>query len=540
MTTSQFITDKRGFYPTPSSLINKMVSKIQGQPENALEPSAGKGDIVEYLTHDFRYSRSSIRDVSAIEIDPDLQATLRGKGYKVIDSDFLAFSGPDKFDLIIANPPFDTGDLHLLKAIDIMYRGEIVFLLNAETIKNPYTNTRKELIKRLVDLDADIEYIQGAFKNAERPTGVEIALVYINIKRNVEDDLFQGATDKTDDEAPDLERKHEISTGRTVEELVAEYNETIKIGTDTIIGYYRNFKKIGGYIGLNCEADKNAYRSGDMTSRMQKDLNDLLKQVRTVFWRKTLDIREVRDRLTTKKANEFEDQLKQHCDMDFTERNIRAFVLNIIGGYEKTLTEAVLEIFELFTKRHCYSDGLYDDNIHYFNGWKTNNAFKVRKKVIIPIYAGYSGGPFTDSWDGKWKLAYDARNVLRDIDTVMNYFDGMEGYYHSMNDAIESAFSRGQSRNIHSTYFTITTYKKGTIHLTFNSEDILRRFNVVACKGKEWLPHDYGRTAYDDLPQDKQDIVESFEGKKSYSDNLNAPLLGSLNVLSIADMSKAV
>ena len=39
------------------------------------------------------------------------------------------------------NPPFSEGDKHLLKAINIMKNGgQIVCILNAETIKNPYSN----------------------------------------------------------------------------------------------------------------------------------------------------------------------------------------------------------------------------------------------------------------------------------------------------------------------------------------------------------------------------------------------------------------
>lgn len=168
------------FYPTPTKLINKMLSKIKGDPCNILEPSAGKGDIVEKWK-----DRNRRGNISAIENNKDLRATLRGKGIKVIDSDFLSYSGPDKFDLIIANPPFDDGDKHLLKAIDIMFRGEIIFLVNAETIKNPYSNIRKDLARKLKELNADIEYIYSAFMDAERKSNVEIALVYINIERTV-------------------------------------------------------------------------------------------------------------------------------------------------------------------------------------------------------------------------------------------------------------------------------------------------------------------------------------------------------------------
>ena len=55
--------------------------------------------------------------------------------------------------------------------------GKIACILNAETIRNPYTNERKELLQKLDALDAKITYKQNAFQNAARRSGVEIALV---------------------------------------------------------------------------------------------------------------------------------------------------------------------------------------------------------------------------------------------------------------------------------------------------------------------------------------------------------------------------
>jgi len=95
-------------YPTPKRLIRKMLDKVQkGSFVNVLDPSAGRGGIIEFLKERSRYSHSrNFSNISAIEIDEEFQATLRGKGIKVIDSNFLTYAGPDKFDLIIANPPF--------------------------------------------------------------------------------------------------------------------------------------------------------------------------------------------------------------------------------------------------------------------------------------------------------------------------------------------------------------------------------------------------------------------------------------------------
>ncbi len=38
------------------------------------------------------------------------------------------------------------------------------------------------------------------------------------------------------------------------------------------------------------------------------------------------------------------------------------------------------------------------------------------------------------------------------------------------------------------TYFKIRIHKKGTGHLHFKDVDLLRRFNLLACQSKSWLP----------------------------------------------------
>lgn len=507
----------KDFYPTPRKLINLMIGKIMGNPQYILEPSAGKGDIIEALRDKNRYS-DYVERISAIEINPDLQATLKGKGFNLIDTDFLNFTAPDKFDLIIANPPFDEGDKHLMKAIEIMYSGQIICILNAETLKNPYTNKRRELVKKLSELNAEIEYIKDAFMNgAERKTDVEVALVNIIIERNIETDLFDGV-ESVEDERPELERNYEVSTGKTIEELVAEYNQTVTIGTEVILKYYKHYDKINKYLGLN---DKPAsYTNGEkhLTALMQKTLNEMLKDIRINYWRRVLDVEEVHSRLTQKKRDEFETAIRTQSKMDFTESNIRQFIINLIGGFEQTIIDAIVEVFDLVTK-YSYGDTPQEENIHYYNGWKTNKAWKCNKKIIIPFY---SSDTFR-SW-GKWKLGYQVAGKTNDIDIVMNYFDGLP-HYMSMAHALDVALDKGISSNIGSTYFKMTAFKKGTLHITFKDDDILRRFNVVACKGKGWLPPAYGTKPYQDMGESEKAVVDSFEGEKSYTEKLGQTLI---------------
>ena len=53
--------------------------------------------------------------------------------------------------------------------------------------------------------------------------------------------------------------------------------------------------------------------------------------------------------------------------------------------------------------------------------------------------------------------------------------------------------------------FLLDVYKKGTIHIKFKNEDHLRIFNVLAGKGSNALPPDFGKKKYNNMNyQEKQ------------------------------------
>ncbi|BBO86744.1 hypothetical protein DSCO28_73100 (plasmid) [Desulfosarcina ovata subsp. sediminis] len=511
--------DNKDFYPTPQNLIARMWHKIPKKARNdanyILEPQAGGGAIVDYLKNVFQNRRSPT--IHAIEKDERLAAILRDKNISVIDSDFLAFNGPDKYDIIIGNPPFNGGHYHLLKAIDIMYSGHISFLLNAETIRNPHTNSRKRLVKRLSELNADIEYLISEFEQAERKTSVEVALILIYIERKIEADLFDGVIDAEEIDPGAGHEQREVAEKESIRGMVADYNRKVDIGTQVLMDFYKNYFHVAPYVKLVVGDDEksNILSSEDeLTSIMKDKLNQLVRSIRKSYWEKALELDAVRKRMTKEKRDQFHHQLQQNSLMDFTEHNIRAFVLNLLKSYEDILTDAVVKSFDVMTK-HAYDEGLNNENVHYFTGWKTNKAFYVNKKVILPYY---------NFWDSDWKewrtwKPYSSTDTLTDFDIVMNYFDGRASYTTIM-EALEHAFGRGESRKILSTYFETTVYKKGTIHLTFRDDDVLRRFNVTACRGKGWLPYDYGQEFYETLDPDHQAVVDSFEGREAYDLNV--------------------
>src|SRR5690606_32774673 len=124
------------------------------------------------------YGRNPQLDV--IEINEDLQHILRGKKFNLVHDDFLTFRSRKPYDLIIANFPFSDGAAHLTKALNILedQGGKLICLVNAETIRNPYTRERQAINSRLSRLsECTIEYLAEEFVNAERRTNVEVALI---------------------------------------------------------------------------------------------------------------------------------------------------------------------------------------------------------------------------------------------------------------------------------------------------------------------------------------------------------------------------
>jgi len=507
--------NNKDYYPTPDYLIEKMFDKVKkhwSYENYFLEPSAGSGNILDWIEK----SRYGSNNMFSIEKDEDLINILRGKGYNVLDRDFLSYNGPDKFSMIIMNPPFSNGANHLLKAIDIMYSGHIVCLLNAETLKNPCNQTRMRLQNRLTELKADVEFLSNTFVNAERPTNVEVALIHIHIDRKVEDDIFRGTTDADDDFDFVEPQQNEITKKDSIKNMVADYNRTVKVGTQVLMDFYKNYNHVANYISLEITNTEKKDNCKDLTEILKRKMNYFLIQVRQNYWRKILEINQVRSRMTEKKIDEFNVLLQKNAVMDFTESNVRTFILNLIDSYDDVITEAVVEIFDRLSYEHAWDKELHNKNTHYYNGWKTNKAFYVNEKVIIP---NRCSNAFIDEWNGRWRVDYTVVERLNDIDKVMNHFDGRKEYV-SIVKALDDAFVLGESRKIKSTYFELTAYKKGTLHLKFLDEDILRRFNITACRDKNMLPYDYGTKDYTTLDPEEKATVDSFEGKKSYQNNL--------------------
>ena len=92
--------------------------------------------------------------------------------------------------------------------------------------------------------------------------------------------------------------------------------------------------------------------------------------------------------------------------------------------------------------------------------------------------------------------------------------------YYNVQQRIEKVKETGEYKNIKFKFFDITFYKKGTMHIEFTNLELLKKLNIFGSQKKGWLPQSYGKKSYTDMTNEEKEVINSFEGEKSYNDTL--------------------
>lgn len=510
----------KDFYPTPETLINKLTEGLDFKfIQSVLEPSAGKGDICDNIadrlkrTLSYSYSNKDYKYmIDTIEINSNLRAILKDKGYKVIYDDFLKFNTYKHYDLYCANVPFSEGDKHVLKLIQLAEQnngGKIRCICNAETIKNPYSNTRKLLMQKLDEHNASIEYMSDAFISAERKTGVEIAIIKMDIEQK-ESTILLDSLKKADDSIYVTEQEtncYEVGEQQDFIKAICKQYENECRAVKRLIDEFNTVKKVSL---VSFDEDEN----NSILSLNVKSINQALEQIRSKYWKALFQSDKMSNLMTQNIQQAWHQKIDELKYYDFTPYNINQIEYEIKMSLTSGIEETILKLFDEFTKYNM-DDG---KNIHMFNGWKTNSAFKIKNKVILPYFNVF------DQWNGKpcyWR-AYDR---LKDIEKVFTYIDkGVLQMEHiDLNKTLKLNFEYGETKNIECTYFSVTFYKKGTCHLVFNDKykKVLDRFNYICCHLKGWLPNSYGKKSYKDMTDKEKEVIKAYNGsEKAYQEEV--------------------
>lgn len=486
--------DNPDFYPTPEDLFRKLVDRNRRLDGRILEPSAGSGNLIRYIKNLNRYGGGGPQ-VDAIENDSRLVSQLMTDGISVVWDDFLTYETYKEYDFIVMNPPFSNGVDHVLKALELaenqLSHCEIYAILNKNTIDNAYSSKRQELLRRLDGHNAEIRYVSDGFSNADRKTDVEVALIHAKVEkkgkgRSIYESIPFFMADRSETEeaigtslATYVQSSEIQSKLNDIERLVLEYETACELAKETFESI-RNKSSFFTYISTVNE------REGERTSPLYSiipfnkefradDLNEELDRLRRGYWELILDTKDFRDMLTNEAIQKLNRQMSTANNMEVNLVNIRMLLTALGANQKDILTDSIVSIFEKITKYHMNE---YSSNIHYYDGWKTNDAYKINKKIVIPIsYVGFDDWDFKDDFD---RLTFDVKQWVLDIVKAFRLIDV----------GVSDEFTSISNQEFENDLLRFKMFRNGNIHVWFKDLRLLAKLNYLCGSHFGWIPSD--------------------------------------------------
>jgi len=499
----KYINSDSQYYPTPNDLLKNILSELSFDKDllqvNFLEPCAGDGAICRSV-NSMLCQKNIEHNISCIEIEDILYKALESDGYNLVGKNFEEFESIPFYDLIVMNPPFNKGAKFLLKAFKLLNsNGQLICILNSETIKNPY-NKDRELLKSTIERCGEVKFMKNTFSDSEHKSDVEIAVVYL--KRPIYDNEFDVFGNIQDNIITEKEhflnnfKKNVDSSGLITFDKI-----------ENAIGIYRNAVK---HIFNSIDIVNNVKNQISILSNEAKDFNinidDFMKMIlkyepekakkntiiniRKMIWSYLLKFCDMEKYLFTKQKQKFYDKLEQGSStLPFTKQNISQFFDNIMMQRQIFFEKGVEDLFNEITSR-------YNGNPYHSEGWKTNKNWKINNRIIV------DWGITWDTWRGncgKFKLTYSDRlDWFNDLDKIVRKIDSSDKYGFTIKHALDKKFEElgdiyvGQNFDnvVHTPYFRIKFYKKGTLHIEFKSKKILDQLNIMGGKLRKDLGFD--------------------------------------------------
>lgn len=427
------------FYPTPPSLIEKMVEDIDLKNKTVLEPSAGKGDIVEWC-------KLAGSNVIACEKHPDLAKIVASK-CKLLANDFFDVTEEmvSHVNYIIMNPPFSNAEKHILHAYEIAPPGcQIIAICNADTIDG-YERGQRRLLRTIDDF-GKWELLQNEFSQAERRTNVSIALINLykpGVKNDDFSDFFLG-------EDPEEQQSNGIMPYNEVRNIVQRYVNCIKC--------FDEFSEIKSKM----DNLASPFKVGTFNYEISYDKNvstkeDFIKELQKKAWSHVFDKLNVQKYVTKGVMRDINSFVESQRKIPFTMKNIYKMLEIIIGTRQQTMDRSLTETIEKFT-RHT------DENRYAVEGWKTNEGHLLAPKFIIPYM-------FEPAFRGGVSPRYNGyQEDINDLVKVLCWLTGSNYNDHQSLYNFCREFPTVETNRWYSwAFFEFKAFKKGTMHIKFQN-----------------------------------------------------------------------
>ena len=564
---------REGFYPTPPDVADKLLDGVDWDMiSDVLEPSAGKGNIVDRIAEKWNISRwrgrrSTERSVNidCVEIDPYLRSVLqyeyggakeqeikdrlsvlnektrynamtrshgeltereqleksslenerdkrRYTDVHIVHDDFLTFHTHKSYDLIVMNPPFSNGDEHLLKAIEMQSRngGQIRCLLNAETLLNPYTNRRKLLCAKLEELGANISFIDNSFASGERRTDVRCAIVKVDVPiENRESEIFERMRQAEELKEADPAEVTDLSVNDFLEQVVSHFKVEVASGIALIREYMAMRPYIMGRIANTAYSwPTMTLCVGDPSKAFRGDPPRINEFVKATRYKYWEGLFS-NPKFVGKLTSNLRDKYRGMVDR-MKEYDFTMFnIQQIATQMNAEMCQGVQETIVALFDRMTTQHTWYPECEKNIHYYNGWKTNKAHKINNKVILPVY--GMFSDySWNRDKFDFYNAESTIGDIEKVFEYLDGNMTAEVDLHNVLKNAHDNCQTKNIPCKFFDVTLYKKGTMHIKFRNQELLDRFNIYCCQKKHWLPPNYGKSTYTNMTAEERATVDGF------------------------------
>lgn len=464
-------TDNRDFYPTPTEVIDKMMIGEEIAGKTFLEPSAGSGNIVNYL------KKNGAKEVFACENDPYLQRLLRGK-CTIIGDDFLKVTSDmiSSIDHIVMNPPFSDAANHIMHAYNIAPPGcTVTALCNSSSLDGGYSKEWR-ILKEAIQLYGHSEYIGQCFANSERDTNVGVSLIKL-YKQGETDNEFDGYMFSEQDDDSLNGNVHEgLVPYNVIRDMVNRYIESVKMFDNTLAmaNKINDTAKIDNecYLPIRFEAVNS---SGNVYRTITHDFYK--KELQKYYWRVIFKKLNMQKYATQKLSEQINTFVEEQSNIPFTMHNIYKMLEIVVKTTGNRMQSALVEAFDLICS-------FSSENSTAGETWKTNANYMVNKKFIIPCMTRYDdygiknqfveleyGGYVNRIEDICKALCFITGDRYEDIGELRNYVRGSHivwGIWYEWG------------------FFKFKAFKKGTMHFIFKDDDVWFKFNYEVSKTKGW------------------------------------------------------
>lgn len=465
----------KDFFPTPPDVIKQMLAGVDVRDKVVLEPSAGKGNIVDELNR-------LGAEVLTFEKNQDLATIVMDKS-KYLGRDFMEATKEQlsHIDFIIMNPPFSRDEQHILHAWDIAPEGcQIIALCNSETVNNQYSTHRKRLGRVIADYGDASQDLGDCFSTSERKTNVNVSLVRLFkpvTSRDFDYDGFFMDVEPEEDHPDGLMPYNEIRA------IVQRYVGALKC-FDRFAVVSKEMNELVSPLGLK---DGFEFKFGYNTTVTTKE--DFTKELQKKAWKNIFDKMDLHKFITSGVMEDINKFVETQSRYPFTMKNIYRMIEIIIGTRGQTMNRALEEAFDKITQH-------YHDNRYHLEGWKTNSHYLINEKFILPnvVEPGFRG-------EMKFKLnSWGNATKLMDLTKALSYITGQNKDVASIDrssrhrDGELVPYDRNSKEDFedldfHTKYdwgfFEVRGYKKGTLHCWFKDEKVWEMFNrrVAEIKG---------------------------------------------------------